>query len=56
MIENYECQLITEEFRDLAIEDIAEAINAGVEECRKKWKAYGQPYKTALRHMKCNTQ
>ncbi|QGP57427.1 hypothetical protein PsalSR1_04916 (plasmid) [Piscirickettsia salmonis] len=46
MIENYECQLITEEFRDLAIEDISEAINAGVEECRKKWKAYGQPYKT----------
>ncbi|WP_242506589.1 hypothetical protein [Piscirickettsia salmonis] len=43
MIENYECQLITEEFRDLAIEDIAEAINAGVEECRKNGKPTTSP-------------
>ncbi|MGJ3494416.1 hypothetical protein ACR9PT_07525 [Piscirickettsia salmonis] len=49
MIEKDECQLITEEFRDVTIEDIAEAINVGVKECKKKWKAYGQPYKTRNR-------
>ncbi|ODN41022.1 hypothetical protein [Piscirickettsia litoralis] len=45
-IEKHECELITSEFRDLTLDDIAEALGVGLDECKKKWKEHKQPYKT----------